>query len=243
MYYIHKGVIKLKKLLFLTISVFVASALIYKVYAANGQGTGSQDSAGQGTQGSTTQPIQNQNQVQTQNQGEDQQLQVQTQEQQGIEPGKGVNSNSDNAGVQLGKRDLTQVRSSVAQQVQALLSTQSAAGGIGDQVKQWAKTQQQSELKIQEHLTKIESKTGLARSLFGPNYGSLNDLKQEVEQNRVRVQQLEQLGLKLTNQVDIINVQAMIELLNQENIALQEKINLEEANGGVLGWLVKLFAK
>ena len=84
---------------------------------------------------------------------------------------------------------------------------------------------------------------GIARFLFGPNYESLNSLKQEMEQNRVRVQQLEQLKLKLTDQEDITNVQEMITLLQQENTALQEKIALEESNGGLLGWLVKLFAK
>ncbi len=249
MYCLYKGVIKLKKLLFLTVLVFVSSALIYKVYAANGQGSGTQGSTGQDAQSSqglrrgTTQPVQNQNQIQTQNQGEEQQLQVQNQEQQGVETEKGINSNSENAGTQGGKKDLTQVRSSVAQQVQTLLDTQSAAGGIGEQVRQWAKAQQQSEINIQEHLNKIEGKTGIARFLFGPNYESLNSLKQEMEQNRVRVQQLEQLKLKLTDQEDITNVQEMITLLQQENTALQEKIALEESNGGLLGWLVKLFAK
>lgn len=238
----------MKKIYLSIFSLALVTLLTATVYAANSQGSGSQG-AGQGTgtgigvgmgmQGAgATQPIQNQNQVQTQNQGEEQQLQVRTQEQQGTETGKGVNANSQGA-----KKGLSETRSSVAQQIQTLLQTQSATGGIGDQVRQWARTQQQSELKIQEHLSKIESKTGLARSLFGPNYGSLNDLKQEMNQNRVRVQQLEQLKLKLTNQSDITNVQEMITLLNQENTALQEKINLEEANGGLLGWLVKLFAK
>lgn len=230
--------IKLKKLLFLTVSVFILSALIYKAYATNGQGTGSQGSTGRGTQESTTQPVQNQNKVQVKNQGEEQQLQVQTQEQQDTETEEGTNSNSQGA-----KKGLSETRSFVAQQIQALLQTQSAAGGIGDQVREWARAQQQSELKIQEHLSKIEGKTGLARSLFGPNYGSLNELKQEVNQNRVRVQQLEQLKSKLTDQSDIANVDEMITLLNQENTALQEKINLEETNGGLLGWLVKLFVK
>ena len=230
--------IKLKKLLFLTVSVFILSALIYKVYATNGQGAGSQGSTGRGTQESTTQPVQNQNKVQVKNQGEEQQLQVQTQEQQDTETEEGTNSNSPEA-----KKGLSETRSFVAQQIQALLQTQSAAGGIGDQVREWARAQQQSELKIQEHLSKIEGKTGLARSLFGPNYGSLNELKQEVNQNRVRVQQLEQLKSKLTDQSDIENVDEMITLLNQENTALQEKINLEETNGGLLGWLVKLFVK
>ncbi len=228
------------------ISLVLVGLLTANVHAANNQGSSSQGTGsgtgigvGQGSQGTgTTQPVHKQNQVQTQNQGEEQQLQVQTQEQQGTETGKGTNSNAQGS-----KKGLSETRSSVAQQIQELLGTQSAAGGIGDQVKQWARTQQQSELKIQEHLSKIEGKTGLARSLFGPNYGSLNALKQEMNQNRVRVQQLEQLKLKLTNQSDITNVQEMIELLNQENTALQEKINLEEADGGVLGWLVKLFAK
>lgn len=256
----------MNKLFILAVSLVLVFTVSFKVYASNSQGSGSQGSnsqksdqidgttpqngqGAQGNQGNTTQPVQNQNQVQTQNQGEAQQLQVQTQEQQGTgtetgtETGKGTNSNSGNADIQGGKKNLTQVRSSVAQQVQTLLGTQSAAGGMGDQVRQWARTQQQSETKIQEHLSKIESKTGLARSLFGPNYGSLNGLKQEMEQNKVRVQQLEQLKLKLTNEGDITNVQEMITLLQQENTTLQEKITSEESNGGLLGWLVKLFAK
>ena len=226
------------------LSIALVVLLTTNVYAANNQrsetqGTEQENGTGQGSQGEgITQPVQNQNQVQTQNKGEEQQLQVQTQEKQGTETENNANGNAHGS-----KKGLSETRSSVAQQIQELLGTQSAAGGIGDQVRQWAKTQQQSELKIQEHLAKIESKTGLARSLFGPNYGSLNALKQEVNQNRVRVQQLEKLKLELTNEGDITNVQEMIALLNQENTALQEKISLEEVDGGVFGWLAKLFAK
>ena len=250
----------MNKIFILLTSLVLVIVISFKVYGANNQGAGSQGSnsqksdqsvndntsSGQGAgggQGSTTQPVQNQNQVKTQNQGEEQQLQVQEQEQEGTETGNEINDNSDGVETKGGKKDLTQVRSSVAQQVQTLLNTKPENGGIGEQVRQWARTQQQSETKIQEHLSKIESKTGLARSLFGPNYGSLNDLKQEMEQNRVRIQQLEQLKLKLTNQADITNVQEMVTLLQQENTALQEKITAEESSGGLLGWLVKLFAK
>jgi len=258
----------MNKLFILLTSLVLLSALSFKVYGANNQGSGSQKSDqmgnssvpnGQGSgsgQGNTTQPVQNQNQVKAQNQGEDQQLQVKaqnqgedqqlqvkTQEQEGTETGSGGNSKAGSNGNQEGKKNLSQVRSSVAQQVQTLLNTNSENGGIGEQVRQWARTQQQSETKIQEYLNKIDSKTGLAKSLFGPNYNSLNDLKREMEQNRVRVQQLEQLKLKLTNQGDITNVQEMISLLQQENTSLQDRITAEEANGGVLGWLVKLFAK
>lgn len=239
----------MKRSYILFLSITAMSLFAVRVFAANTPNYGSQGTEGstgtaQGSQGmGTSQPIQNQNQVQTQNMGEEQQLQVQNQELQGEETGRGVNSNSENGLMQGEKRNLGEARSSVAQKVQELLRTGSVAGGIGDQVRQWAKEQQQSELKIQEHLTKIESKAGLARSLFGPNYGSLNSLKQEVNQNRVRVQQLEKLKIELSNEADITNVQEMIELLNQENTALQEKIEEEESNGGVFGWLVRLFAK
>ena len=90
-------------------------------------------------------------------------------------------------------------------------------------------------------MAEIEDKPGIARSLFGPNYGSLKVIKQEMQQNQVRIQQLEQLKLRLTNQGDITNVQEMIALLQQENTSLQERVASEEADGGVFGWLVKLF--
>jgi len=240
--FFYKGGVNMKKVYISIFSVALVALLTVTARAASNQGSGSQGT-GQVMQGSgTTQPVQNQNQVQTQNQGEEQQLQVGTQEQQGTDTQKSVGNNSQGAGSGA-QRVLNDSMSSVAQQVQKLLSTQSAAGGIGDQVREWAKTQDQSQIRIQAHVTKIESKTGLARSLFGPNYGLLNALKQEMQQNQVRVQQLEELKLKLTNPTDITNVQEMIALLQQESTALQEKISSEEAAGGVFGWLVKLFTE
>lgn len=232
----------MKKLFVLAFSVMLVTVVSYKVYASNSQGSGSQGAGnsqnldqtpniGIETQDDSKLPIQNQNQVKTQNQGDMQQLQVATQEQQGTDAGQGS------------KKGLTETRSSVAQKVQLLLSTESASGGIGDQVKEWARTQDQSQTKIQEHLDKVEGKKGLARSIFGPDYKSLSELKKEMEQNRVRVQQLEQLKLNLTNQAEISNVQEMITLMQEENTLLQDKINLEEGNSGLFGWLFKLFLK
>jgi hypothetical protein len=194
------------------------------------------NSTGQGVNSSNG-SIKDQNQVQTQNQGVEQKLQVQTENKQGTESENGTTKNIDKLDKGNVSEKLTQVRSSVAQQVQTLLSTQSAAGGIGDQVREWARTQQQSETRIQAFLTKVESKTGLVRSLFGPDYNALNDLKKELDQNRVRLQQLEQLKLKLTSQGDIASVQEMISLLQQENTALQDRLHIEENDGGLVGWL------
>ena len=141
------------------------------------------------------------------------------------------------------KNDLSGIRSSVAQQIQKLLSTGPAAGGIGDQVREWAKAQNQVQTKIQENLANVENKGNAAKFLFGPDYKAIGELKMEMEQNRVRVQQLEQLKLKLQNQADITNVQEMIALINEENTALQERISLEEAQPSIFGWLMKLLVK
>ena len=133
--------------------------------------------------------------------------------------------------------------SSVAQQVQTLLNSDSASGGIGDQVREWAHEQVSSQEKVQTYLDKLDEKTGLARRMFGPNYKSLNALKKEMNQNNVRIQQLEQLKLKLGNQADIQNVEEVVALMEQENTVLQERIIEEEQDSGVFGWLLRLFAK
>lgn len=216
------------KILTIVFSLTLVLAVSFRVNAANNKGS---------------EPVQNKNQVQTQNQGEEQQLQVGTQEQQGAETEESSNSNSQNSNPQGKTKSLTETGSFVSQQIKQLLNTESASGGIGDQVREWAKVQNQSQAKIQKHLDVVEERKGLVRSLFGPNYGSLNELKKEMQQNRVRVQQLEQLKLKLTNQADITNVQEMITLMQEENASLQEKITLEESNSGVFGWLIKLLTK
>lgn len=233
----------MKKLLFI-FPVFLAFGLVLPVIAAKNSEAGAQ--AGQQVQQQNQQQlqisasptgnqVQNQNQVNTQNQGEDSQLQVNTQEQEDLGNGQGEDLQNRN-------QNAVQNMSEVAKQVQQLLQTRTT-GGIGEQVRLIAQEQNQAQTQIQEQLNKLESKGKLARLLTGTDFGALKNLKAQLEQNRLRIEQLTQLQTQLTNQGDMTMVQATIQALIAENTSLQERITTEEQTRSMFGWLFRFFAK
>ncbi|MFH0863807.1 MAG: hypothetical protein V1858_01810 [Candidatus Gottesmanbacteria bacterium] len=177
--------------------------------------------------------VQNQNQINTQNKGEDSQLQVNTQEQENLGDGQGE-------GLQIRSQTAAQNMSEVAKQVQQLLQAKTT-GGIGEQVKQVAQEQNQAQAQIQKQLNKLDSKGKLARLFTGTDYTAVKNLKTQLEQNQLRVRQLEQLQTELFNQGEITMVQETIQALIQENTFLQEIITAEEQVKSLLGWLFRLF--
>jgi len=204
-----------KKLIFV-LPIFVALLLAVPAVAKNG-GTGAQNQA--------------QNQVQTANEGEEQNVQVQAQEQENFGEGDGLQQRSQNA---------LQNMSEVAIQVQEMLKVRTE-GGIGEQVREIAKAQNQAQNQIQEHLNKLDKKNKFWKFIFGPNYQALGDLSQQLEQNQLRIQTLQTLQNQLTNQADQTMIQEAIEAMIQQNTALQEMVNAQNQAGSLLGWLVKLF--
>lgn len=236
----------MKKLSILIITVAFL-AISSTVYAAN-NGTGSQGAAGtqqgtaiptqkrlQASPSTTGNQVKNQNQVKTQNEGENSQLQVETQEQEDFKEGSESGSQNRN-------QNAVQNMSEVAAQVQWLLQIRTT-GGIGEQVRQVARAQNQAQTQIQEQINKLDSKGKLARIITGTDYGAIKKLEQHLEQNQLRIRQLEQLQNQLTNQEDITAVREAIQALTQENTSLRELINAEEQTGSLFGWLFKLFAK
>jgi uncharacterized protein YydD (DUF2326 family) len=131
--------------------------------------------------------------------------------------------------------------SEVAKQVQMLLQTKTS-GGIGEQVKQIAQEQNQAQTQIQEQLNKLESKGRLARFLTGTDFGAIKNIKQQLNENELRIEQLTKLQTQLSNQSDIAMVQETIQALIQENISLQERIATEEQTISMFGWLFRLFS-
>jgi hypothetical protein len=183
--------------------------------------------------GSQNKPIQNQ--VKTQNLGDDQQLQVETREQEGTQSGRGE-------GLETRSQTAVQNMSTVAQKVQEMLQLKTT-GGIGDQVRQIARDQNQAQTQIQEHLDKIESKGGLAKFFFGPDYKALSDAQKLLEQNRLRIQELQQLHTQLKNTGDQTVIQAAIQALEQQNVSLQNKLDTENKTFSLFGWLAKILTR
>jgi len=177
--------------------------------------------------------VQNQNQIQTQNQGEEEQIQVTNQEEEGQSTGqpKEVAPRSETARERM---------SEVAKKVEEILTSETRFGGIGEQVRELARQQNQAQEQIQEQWGLIEARRGWLKKLLGPDFGAVNNLKQQTAQNQVRIRQLEQLQDQLTNQGDLTIIQEMVQALQDQNTALQERIQTEEENSSLLGWLFRL---
>lgn len=214
--------------------VFVAKS---EARAQTGQGVVGSTATQQAevTPAPTGNQVQNRNRVETQNQGENSQLRVNTQEQEslGQERGEGLQIRSQNAIRNMGV---------VARKVQELLQIRTA-GGIGEQVRLVAREQNQAQVQIQAQVTKLDSKSKLARFLFGTDFGAVKSLKAQLEQNRLRIRQLEQLQNQLTNQGDVTVVQETIQAMVEQNTALQDWLNQEEGSASLLGWLFRLLAQ
>lgn len=175
--------------------------------------------------------IKNQNRVQTENEGEDNLIQTQNQEE---ENSNGMNSRSENA---------RQHMSIVAQKVEELLADPTLTGGIGEQIREVAKAQNDAQQQVQEKFQKISSRGQVYKFFFGPDYKSIKDLNALMEQNQLRIIQMEELMNKLANEGDKSMIQETIEALTQMNTSLSEMIAQEEKTFSLFGLLSRIFSK
>ncbi len=219
----------MKKILVM-VGVIIVLSISSVAYAAKNE-TGSQGVAAQ----------QNQNQVETQNQGEESQLNVNTQEQESLgenQDGQGESKN-ESPRSETAKENMSEV----SKKVEELLMDETIKGGIGDQVKQIAQEQKQAQDQTKTDLEKVDKRNGLLKSIIGPDYRALKNIQKQMEQNRLRIQLLEQLMTQSSNQNEITMVQETIQALTDQNTVLQDKVVLEEKMVSLLGWFFKLFAK
>ena len=68
-------------------------------------------------------------------------------------------------------------------------------------------------------------------------------MEQKMEQNRLMIQQLEQLKLQTTNSGDLQQLQQTIDLMTAQNTSLQDRVDEENKINGMFGWLINLFSK
>lgn len=167
--------------------------------------------------------VQNKNQVQTQNSGEEQQLSVQTQESEQL------------------NQDLSDNFQKVSDQVKELINTVGAKTGIGQQVKDIAQNQEKIQDQIKLNLSQLASQSATSRFFIGSDKKAVKQMEQQMEQNRLLIQQLEELKTQTKNSSDLTQIQQTIDLMTYQNTSLQEKISQENKVNGLFGWLVNLF--
>lgn len=169
--------------------------------------------------------VKNQNAVQTQNQGEATQLNVKTQE------SEQLNQAVDDSLVK------------VSDKVLELIDTVGAKGGIGQQVKEIAQKQVKTQQEIKSDFTQLNSQGVAAKFFFGSDKKVIQSMEQKMEQNRLMIQELEELKLQTKNTSDIQQLQETIDLMIYQNTSLQSKVDKENKSNGIFGWLTNLFSR
>jgi len=130
--------------------------------------------------------------------------------------------------------------SEVAKKVEEILTTQRAKGGIGEQIREIARGQNQAQEEIESEHEKMVMR-GWMKKIIGPDFKAIKNLKKQVEKNQMRVRKLERLQNEAMNEGETQMVEEMIEVLNQQNTSLSEQIKAEEESFSLFGWLFKLF--
>ncbi|MDD3774058.1 MAG: hypothetical protein PHW50_02140, partial [Patescibacteria group bacterium] len=109
----------------------------------------------------------------------------------------------------------------------------------GTQIRAIAKAQGEAENKANQAID--DSKRSAVGQLFlGPKYQQLREAKQVMEQNRVRVQELQKIMAQISNQADKTQLQTQINTLEIQNIALENQLESETNKFSFLGWLFSL---
>lgn len=200
--------------------------------------------------------VQVQQQTQTANQGEAEQIKVQNSEQvqkedddeqedeqeQEVEmevqtQNKMQNRNEDKSGTAVAE----QRRSNVANAVQEMLQLADRNGGIGQQVRAIAQTQNQNQEKLEVSLQKVKNRDGFASFLIGPNYGEINNAQKIIEQNREQIQQLNQIRDQLVNSSDTQMLTQQIQTLEQANVEIEDSLQNAQKGFSLFGWMFRLF--
>lgn len=127
------------------------------------------------------------------------------------------------------------------EQMQQLVDMEGLDEEVGEKVKKIAQQQVQAQNQIEVQVEKLQSKSGILKMLFGPDYDAIQSLKQQMQQNQQRIQQLQTLANEVKNEEDQIQVEKAISTLVEENTVLQDKIKTEENINSIFGWLIRLF--
>ena len=224
---------------------------------------------GQGTdQG---QQVQTGTEQQTQNRGEEQQIQTeqQTQTREGEqEEGPGQQNfilenqqkartmteareivqqkkqamNQEMQGLSNVQQKVYQNQNKVREAVHALLSLEDLAPGIGPQVSQIAREFNNSVQATIIAEEKIQKRNAFVRFFIGGEKNAAEDIEQELNQNRQRIQELKQLREECASGEEIkAMMQEQIQNMEQEQERLQQLTNREKSVQGVFGWVRNLF--
>jgi hypothetical protein len=185
----------------------------------------------------STEPAQNEvsTQTATQNAGEESQLQVNVATQAGEEVGEQQyqpkNETAGSRSSEVAKAVLSMVK--VADRVNN--------PSIGEQIRVIARAQNEAEDNANKALDKAQERSGFVKALIGSDFKQIKEAKQIMEQNQVRIQELQQIMLQLENEADQTELQNQINVLGIQNLNLANQLDEMDNGFTLFGWMIRWF--
>jgi len=128
--------------------------------------------------------------------------------------------------------------------VHSLLTMENLVGGIGPQVSQIAKDFDNSVQATIQAEERIQNRNIIVRFFAGGDQETAGEIEREVNQNKLRVQQLKQLREQCDCNEEIKNMfQEQIQNMEQEQNRLQQLAEKEKQAKGIWGWIKSLFGR
>jgi len=128
--------------------------------------------------------------------------------------------------------------------VHSLLAMEDLVGGIGPQVSEIAKdfdNSVQATIRAEES---IQNRNMIVRFFAGGDQEAAGEIEREVNQNKIRVQQLKQLREQCDCDEEVKNMfQEQIQNMEQEQNRLQQLAEKEKHTKGIWGWIKSLFGR
>ena len=134
-------------------------------------------------------------------------------------------------------------RSLVSKFVQSLHEVSDREGGIGEQVRVVARSQNDSATTTLKAMEKVESRGSFRKFFFGEDYKNLGVIRSELATTTVNITNLKALYSNAITAEDKAVIIAQIASLEDEQIRLEAYVKDHEDTFSILGWFSKFFSK
>jgi hypothetical protein len=187
---------------------------------------------------------QEQNEKQVQNQNKDIQNQEQNEKQVQNQNKDIQNQEQNEKQVQNQEMGRTRTESStfnkVASSIQEMLQINEENNEIKEQIRNIAQIHIQNHEKLETNLQVIQNRNSLVRFFIGPNYNEIKNANKLLEQNRERIEQLNQIKDQLSNQANAQILGQQIQNLKEANLEIENSLIATQKRFSLFGWAFKL---
>jgi len=141
-------------------------------------------------------------------------------------------------------KNIYQNQNRVRLAVHSLLAMENLTGGIGQNISQIARefnNSVQATIRAEE---RIQTRNAIVRFFVGGDEEAAEEIEQEVNQNRLRIQQLTQLRNDCNCSEEIKTmIQEQTQNMEQEQTRLEQLAQNEKQNKGLFGWFFAWFRR